>query len=156
MENAVVAQSASEFLSEFKAQLLHEIHELNCRNDGELQDGFNPSSIDDGWVSLKGFAWGFVMHFDDPVRMDMRVGPDWPTTGYRTTFVAVDSKFGLMWVNQDRPEQIYFTAEQLIRYGLQSLTAKVGDEWVLRSDVTHPVMIEHNPFYGVDLTARRS
>jgi hypothetical protein len=154
MEKTGLAQSAYQFLCEFKAELLHQIYELNCRNDGELQDGFNPCFVDDGWVGLKGFAWGFVMHFDDPVRIDMTFGPDWPFTGYRTTFVAQQGNPGLTWTNQDRPEEIYFNSEQLAQFGLRRLASKVGDEWIFERGVPQTMTILHNPYHGVELTGQ--
>jgi hypothetical protein len=148
-----MALSAYNFLSEFKTELLNQIQELNARNDGVLQDGFNPQYVEDGWVSLKGYAWGFVVHYDEPVRIDMVVGPDWPFIGYRTTFRAEQGPGGIVWINQDRGEERYHNTFELARYGLRRLASKVGDEWVFNSNIDAiPQTIQHNPYYGTDLT----
>jgi hypothetical protein len=153
MDKSDTAQSAYQFLLEFKNEILNQVHELNARNDGELQDGFNPVFLEDGWISLKGFAWGFVMHYDDPVRMDMVVGPDWPFIGYRHTFKARVNGGGIAWINQDRPDEIYTNARQLARYGLRRLASKVGDEWVFDAHRLETETIAHDPYYGNELTA---
>ena len=151
MNRSTSAGYASLFFDDFKAELLNQIYELNSFNDGALQDGFNPQFLNDGWVSLKGYACGFVMHFDDPIRVDMTVGPDWPSIGYRTTFLARAHSDGFMWVNQDRPKEIYFNAAQLARQGLRRLASKVGDEWIFNAEHTPAYSVEHDAYFGNNL-----
>ncbi len=125
-----LAQAAYAFNDEFKAQILRQIAELNAIGVGELQDGFHSTSIDDGWVTLKGYSWGFVVHFDNPVTVDMTFGPDAPFVGYKTTFVAEPRNQRLVWANLKQPSETYIDAEQLARFGLRKLACKTGDDWI--------------------------
>jgi hypothetical protein len=134
MNTSDLAQSANTFYDEFRAQILRQIDELNVIADGALQDGFNAWYLDDGWVSLKGFSWGFVMHYDEPVRIDMTFGPGWPFVGYVVTMVAQQVGDRIAWVNQSKPEEKVFGAEELARYGLRKLACKAGDDWIFTAD----------------------
>lgn len=127
-------QNAYEFQTEFKAQVLHQINELNAIADGELQDGYNSTFVEDGWVSLEGYSWGFVMHYDEPLRIDMTFGPDWPFVGYKTTFEAKPVGGKVAWVNALRPSEICFDASQLARFGLRKLACKAGESWIFDAD----------------------
>lgn len=130
MNKPELAQRAYDFLTSFKMQVVRQIDELNAIADGELQDGFLATFIEDGWVSLKGYSWGFVLHYDEPVRIDMTFGPDWPFVGHRITFVARPSGDKVVWVNEERPNEVLYGTEQLARFGLRKLACKAGDSWL--------------------------
>src|SRR5579883_1090706 len=105
--NIRLVEKAHEFVSQLKAKLTFQIDELNKLADGQLEDGFKYSCLEDGWVSLKGYAFGFVMHYDDPVHMDITFGPDCPFVGYRQSYIAVKSGNRLTWINQSYPKEKY-------------------------------------------------
>jgi hypothetical protein len=147
-----IAQTAYQFFSEFKAEVLHQVEQLNSLHDGKLQDGFNPASIDDGWVSLKGFAWGFVLLYDEPVRLDMTFGPDWPFVGYRNTFIAKPGPAGLQWVNQQVTAERYLNAKDLANYGLRRLATKVGDAWIFNEQLDRQLAAGSDHLYGGGLS----
>lgn len=128
-----LAESVHAFETAFKTQIMLQIDELNAIGDGALQDGYNSTFIDDGWVSLKGYSWGFVMHYDEPVRIDMTFGPDWPFVGYRTTFIAQRVGDRIAWVNEQRPTEICYDAQQLARFALRKLACKAGDDRLVDS-----------------------
>lgn len=134
MNSTELAQRALTFYDELKVQILRQIDELNVIADGALQDGYNAWYLDDGWISLKGFSWGFVMHYDNPVRIDMTFGPGWPFVGYRVPMVAKQIGDRIAWVNQNKPDEVVFDAEQMARYGLRKLACKVGDDWIFSGD----------------------
>jgi hypothetical protein len=136
MNTSDLAQNAHAFHEEFKTQILRQIDELNVIADGALQDGYSAWNIQDGWIALKGFSWGFCMHYDEPVRIDMTFGPGWPFVGYKVTFEARQMGDRMAWVNVNRPEEMLFEAEQLARYGLRKLACKAGDEWIFDSGTT--------------------
>ena len=144
MDKSELAHRAYDFLTSFKMQVIRQVDELNAIADGELQDGYQSGFIEDGWISLKGYSWGFVVHFDEPVRMDMTLGPDWPFVGHRTTFVARPSGEKIVWVNQERPNEVLYGSEQLARYGLRKLACKAGDAWLF-DGVTMPETIVSDP-----------
>jgi hypothetical protein len=48
---------------------------------------------------------------------------------------------------------MFYSAEELARYGLRRLASKVGDEAVFTQSEVQPLTIEHNPYYGTELTA---
>lgn len=137
MNNADLSQSAYAYYEEFKAQILRQIDELNAIADGALQDGYNAWYLDDGWISLKGFSWGFVLQYDEPARLDMTFGPGWPFVGFRDSFIATQIGNAIAWVNEKNHDQVLFGAEQMARYGLRKLACKSGDEWIFASDL-HP------------------
>jgi hypothetical protein len=130
MDKPELAHRAYDFLTSFKMQVMRQIEEVNAIADGELQDGFTSAFIEDGWVSLKGYSWGFVLHYDEPVRLDMTFGPDWPFVGHRITFVAKPSGDRIVWINQEHPNEVLYGTEQLARYGLRKLACKAGDSWI--------------------------
>jgi hypothetical protein len=137
MNTSDIAQYAYTFYDEFKAQILRQIDEVNSMtSDGTLQDGYNAWYIDDGWIALKGYSWGFVMHYDEPPRIDMTFGPGWPFVGYRITMVAQQVGDRIAWVNQNKPEEMIFYPEQLARYGLRKLACKAGDEFIFSEGYT--------------------
>jgi hypothetical protein len=150
MDKSILARQAQEFSEQLKTALLRQIHELNLYNNGELQDGFNPLQIDDGWVSLKGYSWGFVMLYDHPVRIDTTCGPDWPFTGYRTTYLAKPASSGIAFANSLDNREIYHSADDLARAGLRRLADKVGDGWIFEAQVPQQITVWHGP-YGEDL-----
>ena len=118
------------FFDEFKTQILRQIEELNIIADGALQDGYNAWYLDDGWISLEGFSWGFVMQEGEPACIDMTFGPGWPFVGYRDSFVNKQVGEQMAWVNQAKADEVFFDAEQLARYGLRKLAWKTGDSWL--------------------------
>jgi len=133
MNSEDLAQSAYTFRHEFKEQVRRQIAELNAIGDGELQDGFNEMFVEDGWVSLKGYSWGFVVHNGNPVTIDMTFGPDAPFVGYKITFAAKPINGRLAWVNEQQPNETCFDAEQLARFGLRKLACKTGDDWIFKA-----------------------
>ena len=135
MDKPELAQRAYDFLTSFKMQVMRQIEEVNAIADGDLQDGFNAAFMEDGWVSLKGYSWGFVLHYDEPVRLDMTFGPDWPFVGHRITFVAKPSGDKIVWINQERPNEVLYGTEQLARYGLRKLACKAGDSSIFDETV---------------------
>lgn len=151
MDRTKGLRQAQDFVEQLKRALLRQIYTLNVRNNGELQDGFNPQLIDDGWVSLKGYSWGFVAHFDEPLRIDTTCGPDWPFTGYRTTYVAKQFGNGLSFANENDAREVYYNADEFARAALRRLADKVGDGWIFDSPILESVSIEHGPFYGQNL-----
>lgn len=130
MNTSDIAQQAYNFQNEFKAEVMRQINQLNAIADGKLQDGFSSTYVEDGWVSLEGYSWGFVVHYENPVRIDMTFGPDWPFVGYRVTFVAKPLGGRLAWVNEQQESEVCFDASQLARYGLRKLASKAGDSWI--------------------------
>lgn len=130
MNTEDLAQNAYAFNNEFKAAVMQQINELNAIADGELQDGFNATYLEDGWVSLKGYSWGFVMQYDNPARIDMTFGPDWPFVGYKITFAAKPIGGRIAWVNEQRSSEVCFDAPQLARLCLRKLACKAGDDGI--------------------------
>jgi hypothetical protein len=124
------AQSAYDFLNQLKVEILRQVNHLNAIADGELQDGYNTTFLEDGWVTLKGCSWGFVMHYDEPARIDMTFGPDQPFVGHRITFISQANGSTMTWTNKERTEEVFRDKEQLARYGLRRLAGKVGDGWL--------------------------
>ena len=151
MERQTLAQLAHEFAQQLKSALQMQIEELNLRNSGELQDGFNPLFVDDGWVSLKGYAWGFVMLYDDPLRLDTTCGPDWPFTGYRTAYLARPFGKGISFANQLNEGEVYYGPSELARAGLRRLADKVGDGWIFDAQLPQAVPVQHGPYYDQEL-----
>ena len=121
-----VAQQAHAFFEELKREVVRQANDMNTKHDGDLQDGYALLHIEDGWVSYKGYSWGFVVRLDK-LEIDMTFGPDWPFVGHRSVFVAESSPSGINWVEQNGKTTMR-TAEQMARFGLQRLAAKVHDE----------------------------
>jgi hypothetical protein len=142
MNNSELAQQAYDFLNEFKHEIQRQINHLNATGNGDLQDGFNSVFLEDGWVTLKGCSWGFVMHFDEPVRLDMTFGPDQPFVGHRHTFISEDAESGLCFRNPEFANEVFSTAEQLAHYGLRKLAGKVGDGWLFDGPLLHIAQTE--------------
>lgn len=128
MQTINMAQTVQNFMAEFKQEIIRQVDLLNMSEDGNLQDGFSISSIEDGWVKYKGFAWGFVVLHDDPIMLDMTYGPDWPFIGHRTQLFAQPTPNGISWVQKDRPHTTFTNPEQLAVYSLRRLAGKVHDE----------------------------
>jgi hypothetical protein len=127
MKNYEQTQQAYNFLVQLKEEIQRQVGHLNAGGDGELQDGFSTLFLEDGWVTLKGCSWGFVLHHDDPVRIDMTFGPDQPFVGHRITFVSRPDTNYRGWANAERETEMFYGPEQLARYGLHRLACKVGD-----------------------------
>lgn len=139
MNNSEAAQKAYDFLNQFKVEISKQVSQLNQCADGALQDGFTVTYLEDGWVTLKGCAWGFVMHYDEPVRMDMTFGPDQPFVGHRITFVANDIGTNISWVCSSTTGETCAGAEQLARFGLRKLAGKCGDGSIF--DMSAPALL---------------
>jgi hypothetical protein len=122
------AQRILNFQQELKQEIMRQCISLNAIDtDGDLHDGFVTTYLEDGWITYKGFAWGFCVHYD-PVSIDMTFGPDWPFVGYRTLLKGQEDGQLMIWIDQHN-DQIKFTnAEQLANYGLQRLAAKAHDQ----------------------------
>jgi hypothetical protein len=128
MKTLTIAQLVQEFVDEFKREIVRQVNKLNLSADGDLQDGFSVACIDDGWVKYKGYAWGFVILYEDPIMLDMTYGPDWPFVGHRTQFFAQPTSGGISWVRKDKPHTTFTSPEQLATYSLRRLAGKVHDE----------------------------
>lgn len=151
MSRTELAQKAYEFVAEFKAEIMRQVEHLNTIADGNLQDGFNPMFLEDGWVTLEGCSWGFVMLYDEPIRIDMTFGPDQPFVGHRITFSAKPVGPGLAWVQQSQPNEVYYGAQQLARYGLSRLAGKVGENWLFELPAVQIQQQVDEPLYALGL-----
>lgn len=127
MNNSDMAQKAHACINELKTEVLRQIDELNAIANGAMEDGYQSTHLDDGWISLKGVAWGFVVHYDDPVRIDMTFGPDSPFVGYRSTFIAKNMNGRIVWANKELEAETFMDCKSMARYGLRKLAHKVGD-----------------------------
>ncbi len=113
------------FECQLKAAILVEAGRMNDMNEGDMQDGFCLSHIDDGWVSYKGMSWGFVVH-NDPVALDMTFGPDWPFVGHRTVMQPQLSSGRIIWTERNAIElgTVCCSAEDIARFGLRRLSER--------------------------------
>jgi hypothetical protein len=113
------------FFEELKKEIFVISEQMNLLNDGNMQDGFCTRSIEDGWLSYKGFSCGFALHLQ-PTYICMTFGPDSPFVGYTIRLSPLLKGQQIIWMD-DNGRMRFSSAQEMARFAMEALAAKVHD-----------------------------